>query len=264
MSLVSLALRLATIRALKGRTFAEDRVFDSRIEAIDTLAMNETAPIIIVTTDDDEVAYEGRDLFAGDHKHDLVIEAGVWTKVSTEKDGDLLIIPATDAGLEASLNIFCYQIARALAGDGGEWGDLWRSIVTSVPKGSSRRGADDTKGVRFAARQLIYTVDHIAEPMPGRMPAEGETWFRILEMLKADPEFAAIGKIIETEIAAVSLMPWEQVRAALGLADDEATWVSERPVAIDEEVPLDAVELTDGFTVDAATAADADGPEDAA
>lgn len=264
MSLVSLALRLATIRALKGRTFAEDRVFDSRIEAIDTLARNETAPIIIVTTDDDEVEIEGRDLFAGNHKHELVIEAAVWTKVATEKDGDALIIPATDAGLEASLNIFCYQIVRALAGDGGEWGDLWRSIVTATPKAASRRGADDSNGVRYAARQLTYTVDHIAEPMPGRMPAEGETWFRILTMLKADPEFAAIGKIVETEIAAVSLMEWEQVRAALGLANDESGWIGSRPVKIDDEVPLDAVELDDGFTLDDAAAQNADGPEDAA
>lgn len=261
MSLVSLALRLATIRALKGRTFAEDRVFDSKIETIDVLAPNETAPIIIVTTDDDEAEIEGRDLFAGDHQHELVIEVAAWTKVTTEKDGEVLVLPATDAGLEITLNLVCYQITRALAADGGKWGDLWRSIVTAVPKVTSRRGADDTNGVRYAARQLVYTVDHIAEPMPGRMPEEGETWSRILSMLKADPEFAPIGKIIEAEIEAVALTPWEQVRASLGLADDEATWVAQQPVKIDEEVPLDAIDLTDGFTIDDETSADADGPE---
>lgn len=263
MSLVSLALRLATIRALKGRTFAEDRVFDSRIEAIDTLAVNETAPIVIVTTDDDEATIEGRDLLAGDHQHELVIEAAVWTKVATEKDDEVLVIPATDAGLEASLNILCYQITRALAADGGEWGDLWRTIVMRAPKIVSRRGADDTNGVRFAARQIIYTVDHIAEPLPGRMPAEGDAWARILGMLKADPEFAPIGKIIEAEIMAAELMEWETVRAALGLPNDAAGWISQRPVKIDEEEPLVAVDLTDGFTLDDQTATDADGPEDA-
>lgn len=261
MSLVSLALRLATIRALKGRTFAEDRVYDSKIETIDTLAVNETAPIIIVTTDDDEVDIEGRDLFAGNHKLELVIEVAAWTKVSTEKDGEVLVVPATDAGLEITLNLICYQITRALIGDGGEWGDLWRRIVTNVSSVKSRRGADNTEGVRYAARQLIFTVDHIAEPLPGEMPGEHDAWHRILTMLKADPELDPIGKIVEAEIQSSQLMPWQKVRASLGLADDEATWVSEQPVKIDEEVPLNEIEVEGGFLINAQTATDADGQE---
>jgi len=262
MSLVSLALRLATIRALQGRTWAENRVYDSKIDTIDAIALNETAPVIIVTTDDNETDVVGRDVFSGDHKLELVIEVAVWTKVAREKQGEVLIVPATDAGLEISLNMICYQIMRALAGDGGEWGDLWRTIVTRISKVTSRRGADETNGIRYAARQLILTVDHIAEPLPGQMPAEGDAWHRILSMLKEDAEFEAVGKIIEGEIESVDLMPWQQVRASLGLADDEATWIGNRPVKIVEEAVLTEIEMPNGFKINSETAADANGPEE--
>ncbi|WP_276200578.1 hypothetical protein [Chelatococcus sp. XZ-Ab1] len=260
MSLTSLAIRLATIRALKGRTLAGDNVFDSTIKALDALAPEATTPFIIVTTDDDQFAIEGRDLLAGDHRLELVIEIATAKKLAVEDGPDVLTIPASDAGLEASLNILGWQIARALAADGGEWSDLWRSIVVKVHSIASRRGADETNGVRYAARQFIYTVDHIAEPLPGTAPHEGDAWARIIAALKADPEFGSIGRIVEAEIVSNELQPWERVRAALGLADDEATWISDRP--FEDGAPLAALDLTDGFTIDAQTAADADGPEE--
>lgn len=259
MSLASLAVRFATIRALKGRTLAGENVFDSSIKAIDMLAASKTTPFVVVTTDDDQVAIEGRDLLAGDHRLELVIEIAVARKVKFENGEEELTISANDGGLEATLNILGWQIARELAAAGGEWGDMWRSLVMRVHSIASRRGADDTNGVRYAARQYVYTIDHIAEPLPGAAPADGDAWARIISALKADSEFSAIGQIIEAEIAAGELQPWERVRAALGLADDGAEWISNRP--FEDGAPLAAVDLTDGFTVDAQTAEDADGPE---
>lgn len=245
MSLVSLAVRYATIRALKGRTYAGENVFDSKIEPINLVAENGADFAIVVTTDDDDVKIEGRDLIAGDHQLELVIEvaatAMLTVKTDEGEDAEALSIPATDAGLEASLNLIGWQIARALSAGGGDWGDLWRSLVMKVHSVSSRRGADEANGVRYAARQYIYKVDHIAEPEPGIAPAEGDLWARTISMLKADPEFGAIGKIIENTITADTPEPWERVRASLGLANDVSGWISEIPIVDEIDPDLEIV-----------------------
>jgi hypothetical protein len=263
LSLASLAIRLATIRALKARTYAQENVFDSRIGPLEDVAKSGCAFVVIVTTDDDAVGVEGQDLIAGDHTLELVIEV-VATAVLSVPHGEgeeveTLSIPATDAGLEATLNLIGWQICSALSAGGGDWGDLWRTMVVKVRDIASHRGADDTKGIRYAARQYVFKIDHVADPQPGSAPAD--VWRRIVDMLKADSEFAAVGKIVEAAISSETLQPWEQVRASLGLPDDASAWIANRPFVADA-APLAAVDLEDGsFTVDATTADAADGPE---
>ena len=86
MSLTALAIRFATIRALKGRTFAEDRVFDSKINPVNLVAKNESKPVIIVTTDDDNIDITGKSLRAGNHKLELVIEIAVRKKSRSKSE----------------------------------------------------------------------------------------------------------------------------------------------------------------------------------
>lgn len=264
MSLTALAVRLATIRALKGRTYAEDRVFDSKISPVNLVASEEAKPVIIVTTDDDSIDITGRDLRTGDHKLELVIEIAVTSKIAVEvgdgETAEVLSIPATDAGLEVTLSLIGWQIAKALSADGGPWGDLWRTMVVKVHSITSRRGADEANGVRYAARQYVYSIDHIAEPTPGALPAAGDAWGRVLAAMKGDAELSAIAKIIEAEIASGEYLPWEIARGELGLANDEAEIIESKPVKIDEVVPLEAVDMEDGFTVDEQTAAEIIGP----
>lgn len=265
MSLTALAVRLATIRALKDRTFAEDRIFDSKINPINLVAKGEPRPVIVVTTDDDNVDIEGRDLRAGNHKLELVIEVAVTQKIEVAvgkgATTEVISIPASDAGLEATVGLVGWQIAKALSADGGEWGDLWRTLVVKVHSVSSRRGADEEKGVRYAARQYIYSIDHINEPTPGETPAPGSAWGRVLAAMKADPDFAGMAKLIEAEITSGDYLPWELARGQLGLANDEADIIGSKPVEISEIVPLAAVEMTDGFSVDEQKAVEVDGPE---
>ena len=264
MSLTALAVRIATIHALRGRTFAEERVYDSKLNPINLVAKDEKRPVIIVTTDDNNTDITGRGLQTGDHSLELVIEVAVTTKISVDVgDGqteDVLSIPATDAGLEATISLIGWQIGRALAADGGEWGGLWRVLVTKVKSISSRRGADDENGVRYAARQYIYVIDHLAEPEPGSKPDSADAWGRFLAMMKSEnDDLKNLARIIEAEITTGDFLPWEIARGNLGLAKDVSELIGTTPVKIDEAVPLDAVELTDGFTIDKQTAQDADG-----
>lgn len=264
MSLASLAIRLATIRAIKGRTFAGENVFDSKIEPIN-LVIGEGGKsfAIIVTTDDDNVSIEGKDLFAGDHRLELVIEVAATAKLTVEtgegEETEAISIPATDAGLEVQLNLIGWQIARALAAGGGEWGDLWRKIVMKVHSVSSRRGADEADGVRYAARQYIYQIDHIAEPEAGAAPSH--IWEQIVSMMKADSEFGAIGRIVEATISGDPTEPWERSRAALGLANDASGHFADWPFVPEEISKLKEIEIADGLVLDEDVAEAADGPE---
>lgn len=262
MSLSALAIRLATIEALRGQTLAGDRVHDSDIRPVDLVVGAEQQPVILVTTDDSDTDVEGRDLLAADHKLELVVEMTVASKVDVEgSDESVIAIPATDAGLEITLNLLGWQIAATLSSGGGAWGDLWRTFVTRVRKVTSRRGADDANGIRYAARQLIFSVDHLAEPEKGIVPAEGDAWARMIAALKATPKFAGIGSAVEATIAADAPADWERVRNSLGVADDASDWIASKPF-VDDADPLAAVDLSDGFTIDAQTAEDADGPEE--
>lgn len=253
MSLTALAIRLATIRALRGRTYAEGRVFDSKISPIELIANSEAQPVIIVSTDDHMMDAAGRDLVSGDHRLELVIEIAVTSAVRVEvEDGSTveeLAIPASDEGLEATLAILGWQIAKCLAADGGEWGNLWRMLVMKVHNVSSRRGADDVNGVRYAARQYVYTLDHVSDPAAGVVPDAQGAWGAFLAAVSGDPELAHLGRILETEIAKGDYMPWEVARGALGLANDEASVLGMRPAIIDEAVALEEIGLPDGVVI---------------
>ncbi len=194
-----------------------------------------------------------------------MIETAVTQKASVNVDDgettEVVTIPATDAGLETTVGIIGYQIAKALSADGGFWGDIWRSLVPKVHSISSRRGADDANGVRYAARQFIYVIDHINEPTPGEKPSG--VWVKVLDAMKADPDLAKLAKIIEAEISGGDYLPWELARGHLGLANDETDIIGSKPVKISEIVPLDAVDMSDGFTLDDRKADEVDGPENA-
>lgn len=253
MSLSALAIRLATVKALKGRTYAEDRVFDSKISPVELVAGHEAQPVIIVSTDDDNIDATGRDLRAGDHRLELVIEIAVTSPVKIEvEDGSAveeIAIPASDEGLEATLAILAWQIGKALSSDGGHWGNIWRMLVVRVHSVSSRRGADDANGVRYAARQFVYTVDHVADPAPCDQPDAEGAWGKALAAMKDDPDLASLARIIEAEITKGDSMPWEQARGALGLADDEAGVLGGQPLMIDDLVPLQGIGLPDGSVI---------------
>ena len=110
MSLNRLALRIATVLALKGRTHAGDAVFDSRNATIDEISQDQAVPVISVYTDED---------IPGDERQvNLVIECAV--SVLEQKDGKepKLWTPTTDPMLELNLDLMEAEIADALAEPG--------------------------------------------------------------------------------------------------------------------------------------------------
>jgi hypothetical protein len=257
MSLVALAVRIATVRALTDATLAGSRVYDSAIDPIDHTITEERAPVIVVLTDDDEQEPEGRDLSNAPRKLDLVIEVAVASRVCGEdQDGqqaEAIEIPHTDAGLELTINLIGRQINRVLLTDQGPWATLWRRIVLSPQKVTSKRGAGSEKGVRFAARQLVITTETLSEPGFGA-PANG-FWADFLAALETDSDagLRSLATLIRGEIELPALPEWRQWIAEIGANPVTAEMIGIMPeplagftAAIDGgEVPLDPQSVSD-------------------
>lgn len=164
MTLARTALRLAAINALRGQTIAEDRIYDSLIGSLDLADPNERKPVIVVLTENDagdaQSPQNGGPPF---WRHmDLQIECGV---VACEREGLELKVgyPETDAQAEAMLDLLEYNVIHALMRQLGTQTDpdldpfyVFRQICLEIEGYSSLRSADETTGVKIAAR--TYTL----------------------------------------------------------------------------------------------------------
>lgn len=222
MSISRLMLRMATRKALMGRTWAEDRVFDSAITEIDQTVLASRRPLIVVTTDDEEGQVDGRDILGATRSLDLVIEVAVATFVRAEGGGVTIILPDTDEGLEVTVDLMCRQVIRALQSADGVWPDMWRSLVPAVASVSQRRGADAKNGIRFAARQIVITLSPLADPlMLADDPVEGNVFAEFLALADGDDELASASQAIRAALTN-DVPDWRLTQALLGMSDTEA------------------------------------------
>lgn len=200
MSLVTLALRVITVRALMNATQAADRVYDSDIGSVDTRLKGSRKPFLTVYTDEERTQVDGNGLFGGDKSIRIAIEAVIAEVVPvTDKDGEVILTyPSTDATIELQLDFMRRQITRTLMDPANPWSDLWRTFVTKVKTLDVQRGASGEDGVRFGAKQVSLTVDTVDDPLPGA-PLEG-AWLTLVEALEAEPYLAKIGRLIRAEI----------------------------------------------------------------
>lgn len=215
MSLARFVLRTATVKALRGRTFAGDMVRDSEIGPIDDASKDKELPFVVVYTDDVEGDGAGTDLAESNGKHCLVIEMGVTTRM---KPNGLWAIPTTDAGMELTIDAIERQIRLALGHPANAWGELWRDLVLSIDGRKSQRGAAAKDGVRFAGRQLVLDVALPREPHPGK--PLGPIWQRFMTLAAADTDLAGLVPML-TQLAtggAEDWPEWDVMRAAYGLS----------------------------------------------
>ncbi|RWX72587.1 hypothetical protein [Mesorhizobium sp. M2A.F.Ca.ET.039.01.1.1] len=261
MSLVALAARIATVKALENATLAAGRVFDSAIDPIDQKIAEEAVPVLIVYTDDDVRTVTGRDLINATRQLDLVVESAVASKVTYTQGDDqveAIEIPFTDAGLELTLNFMDRQIARALLSDQGPWAALWRRIVLQPSKITSKRGGSSEKGVRFAARQMTITAETLSEPGFGAQATE--FWADFLAALEsdADPALHKLAAMIRAEIETPTLPAWRQAIAELGVNPSTAQAIGIAPLPEGDSVGSPVAVITtndqdgDDWTLDQA------------
>lgn len=233
MSLQRLAHRIATVKALAGRTLAGDRVRDSAIAPIDVQAGEEAAPFIAVYTDDFEGRWRdlpGRD----DQTLALILEIGVTARMliaDPDNPGNEIVswgIPPTDAGIELTLDMIERQARIALDDEANAWAELWRTLHMGDAAYTSIRGASAEKGIRFAGRQLKVEVQPLDEPAFG--PAASGVWSALLDAMDADAELVnlapAVRSLIEADTPPVD---WIAVRRRFGMDDGEVTSLGLEP-----------------------------------
>ena len=197
-----IALRMATVEALKGKTEVGDNVLDSEIGALDVTAdgqlrTDQPAPFISVyvesaTMGDDRLG-GGADLRALHRSGPtaLIIEYGITAAmtVPNEDTGASEVmqgIPTTDAAFEFFLDLVGRQIVNALSDPKSEWAELWKGLSESVAKIERKRTADATNGVRIAAHQLVITLDLRPDPVFGEPIAPTSIWAKFFAKLQAD------------------------------------------------------------------------------
>jgi hypothetical protein len=223
MSIMRMLTRLASVAALRGQTWADDRVFDSdNTPLAQALMINAAAkPYIVVYTDtDNRVEENGTDVYGRKRELALVLEIGVASKVEGKEGDAQLKIPLTDEGMEIALDMVEDQAIAALFGDPqSDWAELLKSFVLCVDRVSGVRGASADKDRRWAARQLTFVCDILSDLPPGVPVPPDHPINQFIRVAELHPEAhmehaAEICAALSSREAAPK---WEQVQAMLGV-----------------------------------------------
>lgn len=260
MSIVGLALRISAVRALvSAGTLSGARVFDSAFLPIDQLSTDSAEPVTSISTEDENDKPAGRDLNAGSRSLDLVIEIAIARAVPlpAKDDEEALVqieVAESDANIELAIAVLIRQINATLWGrGGGVWGECFRALATSILDYRSRRGIPVKDGQRLAARQMIYTLQPIAEPPYAAALEPGTPLAKFLAAVDADPTLASHAAVIREAIEGVP-MDWPEfwTKAALdgGYTESEGEKIGVAPVGGYPPQPLEAVTVEpDGWVL---------------
>jgi hypothetical protein len=217
-------LRWLSVRAIRGRTWALDRVFDSPSTPADIRTETEREPFIAVFVDNAD--YEVGDfpgiMLPRNADIQLVIECGVASPQRFTDEGDPveLDVPdprgtftvtqlnATDAGLEAQIGFLTRQALQALlsTSDSNPWSELWHHYTAhQLAKIDYRRGGpattEQTTAVRYASRiTCLHFSTLLAEPPRGADLNDYPFWSGAIAAFKADEEYAELGQLLEMHI----------------------------------------------------------------
>lgn len=256
MSLVRIALRIAGVQALKGRTDVGDNVLDSQLGVLDIsadgmLRTDQKKPFLALYTDASragigEGAPESSRLdvraLTTNGAVDIILEAGITAAmVETDPDTDETVlvglgIPVTDANLEAQLDIIVRQAGDALSDPDNEWADIFRGLTYRYLRIERARAAS-AEGQRVAAHQVRITAELIDDPVIGEPLDADSSLARLLAKaaaLDASPDVAAlVAKIMAMTGGADP--DWKSLQRRHGLTQAELLALGRGPLAQDEE-----------------------------
>jgi len=221
MSVVRMLMRMCAVAALRGETWADDRVFDSDNTPLSqALTLNAAAkPYIVVYTDvDNRLNLEGTDVLNVDRELALVLEIGVASKIEGPTGEATIKTPLTDEGMEIALDMIESQVIGALFADPrSPWGEILKHIVMRVTRVSGQRGASAERDRRWAARQLTFVCDVIADLPPGVPVPAGHPIREFIRVAKLNPGMEHAGEICAALTSQEIAPKWEQVQAWLGV-----------------------------------------------
>jgi hypothetical protein len=225
MSLPALAIRLATVFALRGQTWAGASVLDQPVNPIEGLTKT-AVPVIAVYSGDEVTKADSRDWLAGDRTLSLVVQIYLPPDLAVPNG------PRIDAlrdGGELALNLIWRQVESTLLRSGSPWAALWRNLVFMVHDVSSRPYLIEIdKGPRLVARETIFSLDTIAAP---GFSAPADVWADLLTLMQSTSELQPLATLVDAAIRGGAELPtWSATVAQLGLRDGGARGIGLAPV----------------------------------
>lgn len=228
-------LRLIAVKALKGQTWAEDKVFDSPATVADLRIESERQPFIAVFVDEGDTEGIEYPAASGPLNTKLIIEAGVASSIvlpvlsgtAPEPSSGVTQLNDTDAGLEMTIGFLAQQVRDAFLSTSNPWAELFREFTgAQLRRLDCVRGgpsADQSKPPqRYASRILIFHTGVLAMPPRGAHLESGTFWPHFLEMAAADQELAGIGELVSAHLIYPSgeLPEWRMAQKYLGSTAD--------------------------------------------
>jgi hypothetical protein len=258
MSLIRIALRIAAVEALKGRTLVGENVLDTPNGALDiqadgSLRTEEDKPFISVYTDQGKAeGVTGRSL-TENGLCDIIFEIGV-SSAMLETDqvtgASVLVginVPASDRNREFFLDIVQRQICDALTDPANPWSEIYRGLHYRIAKieFAGARNADD--GQRLAGHQMRLTVDLADDPVAGEPLHPDTPLMLFLGALEGvdDPSYAKQAQIMRGLVAGSSDDRARlQRRHGMTAGEIDALGYAQPPLADDGSVPeMEMVDL---------------------
>ena len=233
-------MRLCTVAALRDRTWAENRIYDSENAPLHQSIKREPTPYIVVYTDDDDrEEMEGFDYNGANRALAVIIEFGLACALEPTDGGPTIRIPATDGAFELALDMIERQIVHALLHDPFSlWGELWRRLASRlVEKTASKRGGSAEGGARWAARQLVLRVDTVADPPAGVVLRDDHPIKAFISEARASNDMRGAADLLDASLATTATSSWRQAQAWLGLTEAAARGLGLGPPVIPQEEP---------------------------
>ena len=255
--LIPFILRFCAAEALRGNTYAEERVYDSSVDTLDEFLKDASSPFIVISTDEAEISPDVHDVGKID-KVDLVLDIGVGSAMTADDGAVTFVIPHTDAGAELAVNLLTRQVLRHLfePNSGGDFGKIFRKVGIKCTKISIRRGAGAENGVRFSAAQLIVSMTTLQEPAFGRIASN--VFSEFIALVRAHPKHGPIADAIEQAfIGDIAVPDWKAAASALGLSDETGDAIGILPLGLAGDVDASQATVSpDGWVITEADIAD--------
>jgi hypothetical protein len=248
MSIIRAALRQCAIQAVKDKTWAQNRVYDSDnkplLEMLE-VAKNpneEALPFIVIYTDadnhDNNTMEHG--VYASDRSLVLTFEIGMASAIMVGEE-KRLHLPHTDPAMELGIDMLQAQVMAAVFGDRRcVWAELVRTFLAGkkIRRINSQRGGTTRKSAHWAARQVMVMCDVLADPVPGATPLPPthalSRFIATCEDLKPANTLAAaqlIKQFLTMYPYNQTYASWEQAQQMLGLTLHAMRSTGQAPVA---------------------------------
>lgn len=250
MSLLRPIIRCAAVGALRDRTWAQERVYDSDLTPLATAVFGGPAkPYIVVYTDSDDLnPVNGvAEVYANDNRTlSLAVEIGVASAVRNSQNDITIKFAATDSGMEWACDVCAAQAIAALVGDPqSKWGEIFKRLITTVRRIPSRRGGMSAQGVRFAARRLVFQVQPMWDFVPGMVPSPKHPVWDFITLARAEPmaNQVDVATIVEDLMTKDTAPDWRIAQAQLGITEADILALNIGPLPTqDEEPPVDPMD----------------------